>query len=192
VLHVEPGHSDVKCTCKPGKRASSSPARSVRRVPDEECKCPIDYLLLADITSTPLLVDLRRVGSAYDLFNGREHLADLDSSKTNRPEDARTAEHIPGDGVPTQPMDPCVSRMKVDAPWTAHLHVLSLEQDTISALTLFAKPTGPQLFDTFGLPLILPDTASIESLRAIARLEARLAATRHRHRREPRAGCRDS
>ena len=64
-----------------------------------------------------------------------------------------------------QPAFAAYSRMKADAPWAAHsIHVLLLEQDTISALTLFAKPTGPQLFSAFGLPLILPDTASIRSL----------------------------
>jgi hypothetical protein len=30
----------------------------------------------------------------------------------------------------------------------------------ISTLTIFVPPTGPQLFGAFGLPLILPDTAS--------------------------------
>lgn len=59
------------------------------------------------------------------------------------------------------------SRTRADAPWAAHsIHVLSLEQDTISALTLFAKPASPRLFDAFGLPLILPDAASAELLSA--------------------------
>ena len=50
-----------------------------------------------------------------------------------------------------------------EAPWAAHsLHALSLEQDRISALTLIAKPTDPQLFEAFGLPPILPDTANIK------------------------------
>jgi RNA polymerase sigma-70 factor (ECF subfamily) len=49
-------------------------------------------------------------------------------------------------------------RMEIDAPWTAHsIHVLSLDQDAIASLTLFAKPTGPQLFDAFGLPLTIAD-----------------------------------
>jgi hypothetical protein len=43
--------------------------------------------------------------------------------------------------------------------------VLSLEQNAISGVTLFAKPTGPQLFAAFGLPLILPDTAGGEPSR---------------------------
>jgi RNA polymerase sigma-70 factor, ECF subfamily len=64
-----------------------------------------------------------------------------------------------------QPAFAAYSRMTADAPWTAHsIHVLSLDQDAISSLTLFAKPTGPQLFDAFGLPLIIPDTSSIASL----------------------------
>jgi len=70
--------------------------------------------------------------------------------------------------VPTaanrQPAFAAYSRTRADAPWAAHsIHVLSLEQDTISALTLFAKPASPRLFDSFGLPLILPDAASAES-----------------------------
>jgi len=32
----------------------------------------------------------------------------------------------------------------------------------ISTLTLFVPPTGPQLFQAFGLPLILADAASAE------------------------------
>jgi RNA polymerase sigma-70 factor, ECF subfamily len=64
--------------------------------------------------------------------------------------------------VPTaanrQPAFAVYSRSGADGPWAAHsIQVLSLEQDAISRLTLFAKPTGPQLFQAFGLPLILPD-----------------------------------
>jgi RNA polymerase sigma-70 factor, ECF subfamily len=48
------------------------------------------------------------------------------------------------------------SRAGTDAPWGAHsIQVLSLEQDSISRLTLFAKPDGPRLFNAFGLPLTL-------------------------------------
>jgi RNA polymerase sigma-70 factor, ECF subfamily len=48
------------------------------------------------------------------------------------------------------------SRTGTDGPWDAHsIQVLSLEQDGISRLTLFAKPDGPRLFDAFGLPLTL-------------------------------------
>jgi RNA polymerase sigma-70 factor, ECF subfamily len=53
------------------------------------------------------------------------------------------------------------SRTGADAPWAAHsIHVLSFEHDMISALTLFVKPTGPHLFQAFGLPLTLPDAGS--------------------------------
>jgi len=46
----------------------------------------------------------------------------------------------------------------MDEPWTAHsIHVLTLEHDRISTLTLFVKPDGPRLFHVFGLPLTLPD-----------------------------------
>jgi RNA polymerase sigma-70 factor (ECF subfamily) len=44
-----------------------------------------------------------------------------------------------------------------DAGWAAHsIHVLALDDDKIATLTLFAPPTGPQLFEAFGLPPILP------------------------------------
>jgi RNA polymerase sigma-70 factor, ECF subfamily len=64
--------------------------------------------------------------------------------------------------VPTaanrQPAFAVYSRSGAEGPWAAHsIQVLSLEQNTISGLTLFVKPTGPQLFEAFGLPLILPD-----------------------------------
>ena len=45
-----------------------------------------------------------------------------------------------------------------DARWAAHsIHVLSLDQETISTITMFVPPTGPNLFQSFELPLILPD-----------------------------------
>ena len=63
--------------------------------------------------------------------------------------------------VPTvanrQPGFAAYSRNRVDAPWEAHsIHVLTLEETTISALTLFVKPDSPRLFTAFGLPLSLP------------------------------------
>jgi RNA polymerase sigma-70 factor, ECF subfamily len=67
--------------------------------------------------------------------------------------------------VPTaanrQPAFALYSRSGTDGPWAAHsIQVLSLEQNTIAGLTLFVKPTGPQLFAAFGLPLILPEVLS--------------------------------
>jgi RNA polymerase sigma-70 factor, ECF subfamily len=48
-----------------------------------------------------------------------------------------------------------------DAGWAAHaIQVLTLEHDMISAMTVFLPPTGPRLFDGFGLPLVLADAAS--------------------------------
>jgi RNA polymerase sigma-70 factor, ECF subfamily len=45
-----------------------------------------------------------------------------------------------------------------DARWAAHsIHVLSLDQENISTITMFVPPTGPDLFKSFGLPLTLPD-----------------------------------
>jgi RNA polymerase sigma-70 factor (ECF subfamily) len=64
--------------------------------------------------------------------------------------------------VPTaanlQPAFAAYSRTGGDTRWAAHsIHLLSLEQASISRLTLFAKPTGPGLFPAFGLPLTLSD-----------------------------------
>jgi RNA polymerase sigma-70 factor, ECF subfamily len=51
-----------------------------------------------------------------------------------------------------QPAFAAYSRTGPETPWGAHsIHLLSLEQDRISTLTLFAKPDGPQLFHAFGL-----------------------------------------
>jgi RNA polymerase sigma-70 factor, ECF subfamily len=53
------------------------------------------------------------------------------------------------------------ARDGADGPFTAHsIHVLALEEEMISTLTLFVPPTGPRLFQAFGLPLSLPDAAS--------------------------------
>jgi RNA polymerase sigma-70 factor, ECF subfamily len=62
--------------------------------------------------------------------------------------------------VPTaanrQPAFAAYSRTSANAPWTAHsIHVLELEGDMISRLTLFVKPDAPRLFGAFGLPLTL-------------------------------------
>jgi len=47
------------------------------------------------------------------------------------------------------------------ARWNARtIHVLTLQDETISTLTAFELPTGPDLFQAFGLPLILPIAAS--------------------------------
>ena len=60
-------------------------------------------------------------------------------------------------GANRQPAFAAYSRSNPDAPWTAHsLQVLTLTDDRIAALTLFAKPEGPRLFSAFGLPLVLP------------------------------------
>jgi RNA polymerase sigma-70 factor (ECF subfamily) len=47
------------------------------------------------------------------------------------------------------------ARTGADASWAAHsIHVLALERDRISSLTLFVEPA---VFHAFGLPLVLPD-----------------------------------
>jgi RNA polymerase sigma-70 factor, ECF subfamily len=62
--------------------------------------------------------------------------------------------------VPTaangQPAFAAYFRARADEPWAAHsIHVLTLEHDLISRVTLFAKPDGPRLFPAFGFPLSL-------------------------------------
>ena len=54
-------------------------------------------------------------------------------------------------------------RIGADATPTAHsIHVLALEQVSISRLTLFVQYADPHLFRAFGLPLSLPDAGSTE------------------------------
>jgi RNA polymerase sigma-70 factor (ECF subfamily) len=61
-------------------------------------------------------------------------------------------------GANRQPAFAAYSRARADEPWTAHsIHVLTLEHDKISTLTLFVKPDGPRLFHPFRLPLIFRD-----------------------------------
>jgi RNA polymerase sigma-70 factor, ECF subfamily len=44
-----------------------------------------------------------------------------------------------------------------DKRWHAHaIHVLTIRDHTLSALTAFQPPTGPNLFPAFGLPTVLP------------------------------------
>jgi RNA polymerase sigma-70 factor (ECF subfamily) len=67
-----------------------------------------------------------------------------------------------------QPAFAMYIRTGADAPWTAHaIHVLTLEHDLISRLTLFVDPAGPRLFPAFGLPLVLPDAAKVSAGRAL-------------------------
>jgi RNA polymerase sigma-70 factor (ECF subfamily) len=62
-----------------------------------------------------------------------------------------------------QPAFAVYARAAADPRWAAHaLQVLELDDDAISALTVFVGPLGPRLFPAFGLPLILPDAASAE------------------------------
>lgn len=59
-----------------------------------------------------------------------------------------------------QPAFAIYERSAADGRWAAHsIHVLALEDGGISALTAFicVEPTGPHLFEAFGLPLVLPD-----------------------------------
>jgi RNA polymerase sigma-70 factor, ECF subfamily len=63
--------------------------------------------------------------------------------------------------VPTaangQPAFAAYARQRADEPWYAHsIHVLTLDHDLISRVTLFVKPDSPRLFTAFGLPLLVP------------------------------------
>jgi RNA polymerase sigma-70 factor, ECF subfamily len=67
--------------------------------------------------------------------------------------------------VPTaangQPAFALYERTGADARWAAHsIHVLGIENDMISTLTMFVPPTDPRLFRVFGLPISLPDAAN--------------------------------
>jgi RNA polymerase sigma-70 factor (ECF subfamily) len=49
--------------------------------------------------------------------------------------------------------------------WAARsIHVLTLAQKLISTITVFGPPIGPNLFPSFGHPLILPDVGDASSL----------------------------
>ena len=47
---------------------------------------------------------------------------------------------------------------------TGQWAVLTLAQDLISMITVFGPPIGPNLFPSFGHPLILPDAGDASSL----------------------------
>jgi len=82
-----------------------------------------------------------------------------------------------------QPAFAAYSRTGADGPWAAHsIHVLALEQDKISALTLFPKPAGPPLFRAFGLPLFCRTAVVPNSWRRAALLP-RAPSRRHPPRR---------
>jgi len=59
-----------------------------------------------------------------------------------------------------QPAFAVYARSAPNEPLAAHsIQVLGIEDDRISRLTLFVPPTGPRLFDAFGLPAGLPNPA---------------------------------
>ena len=63
-------------------------------------------------------------------------------------------------GANGQPAFAAYARSDKNAPWTAHsIQVLSLQQEAISRVTLFVKPSSPRLFQAFGLPLTLQDNS---------------------------------
>jgi RNA polymerase sigma-70 factor, ECF subfamily len=56
-----------------------------------------------------------------------------------------------------QPAFAVYERSDAGGPWAAHsIHVLTLEDDAISTMTLFVEP---RLFEAFGLPGVLPDSS---------------------------------
>jgi RNA polymerase sigma-70 factor (ECF subfamily) len=83
-----------------------------------------------------------------------------------------------------QPAFAAYSRSGTVSAWTAHsLQVLELAPAGIARLTFFAKPTGPSLFDAFGLPLTLTDAWPGHS----SPVRSQPAVTRRTMRRSPRA-----
>ncbi|HVS76427.1 MAG TPA: sigma-70 family RNA polymerase sigma factor [Steroidobacteraceae bacterium] len=66
-----------------------------------------------------------------------------------------------------QPAFAGYARKGTNAQWTAHsIHLLQVEADRISRLTMFVRPGAPDLFRAFGLPLILPETVEFEASRS--------------------------
>jgi RNA polymerase sigma-70 factor (ECF subfamily) len=62
-----------------------------------------------------------------------------------------------------QPAFAVYEHSDADARWAAHsIHVLTLEHDIISTLTLFVPPLGLGLFHAFD-PLVIPEAARAES-----------------------------
>jgi RNA polymerase sigma-70 factor (ECF subfamily) len=60
-----------------------------------------------------------------------------------------------------QPAFAVYERPAANGGWAAHaIQVLTLEEEMISAITFFAPPAGPRLFEAFGLPLVLPDSGA--------------------------------
>jgi RNA polymerase sigma-70 factor (ECF subfamily) len=72
--------------------------------------------------------------------------------------------HLVATAANGQPAFAVYARTGADGPLEAHsIHVLGLEHDMISTLTLFVPPAGPRLFSAFGLPLSLPDAPTAPS-----------------------------
>lgn len=66
--------------------------------------------------------------------------------------------HLEPTSANGQPAFAIYEHSDIDKRWNAHsIHVLTLENDVISAVTLFLEP---RLFQDFGLPLFLPDDAN--------------------------------
>jgi RNA polymerase sigma-70 factor, ECF subfamily len=54
---------------------------------------------------------------------------------------------------------------RASSEWAARsIHVLALERELVSAITVFGPPIGPNLFQPFGLPLVLADTRDESSI----------------------------
>ena len=71
--------------------------------------------------------------------------------------------------VPTaangQPAFAVYERSAVRGQWAAHsIQVLTLQGNTISRLTAFLPPAGPQLIEAFGLPLVVPSVAATDTV----------------------------
>lgn len=103
---LDPGHHDIECACEVGKRAGRAAAWSMRREADEEGKGQIDHMLLADLTSPSLARVPGHISGEHDVFKRGQDFVDLNSVAMNGTEGLRTPEHVPGERVSTQPVNP--------------------------------------------------------------------------------------
>jgi hypothetical protein len=69
-VRVDLGRHEVECACKRGKRTGRRTTRLERRVPNEECQGPVDYMLLSGPTGSSLTRILPDLSGAHDVSKG--------------------------------------------------------------------------------------------------------------------------
>lgn len=105
LFRVIPRRRDVKCTCKPGKRAGRGPAQSLTGVLDKEAKGQIDHILFAGLSTPSFTLVLGQISGVHDVFKRGQDFVDLNSVTINRTEGLRAPERDPGGRVSTQPVN---------------------------------------------------------------------------------------